>query len=98
MAVKVGSARIDERGKITGGSAGDQTKNEVGTQNYYVHSKGWRVLRPNDAEKGVMMAKCMQMACDNNNIGYDQISRNDLYAKARVSPLRRIGRFSQNDV
>ena len=59
MAVKVGSARIDERGKISGGKAGDQTKNEVGTQNYYVHSKGWRVLRPNDAEKGIMMAKCM---------------------------------------
>lgn len=83
MAVKVGSARIDERGKISGGKAGDQTRNEVGTQNYYVHSKGWRVLRPNDAEKGIMMAKCMQMACDNNNIGYDQIQRNDLYNKAK---------------
>lgn len=79
MAVKIGSARIDERGKISGGKAGDQTKNEVGTQNYYVHSKGWRVLRPNNPEQAAMIAKCMQMACDNNNIGYDQVQRNTLY-------------------
>lgn len=83
MAVKVGSARIDERGKITGGKAGDQTKNEVGTQNYYVHSKGWRVLRPIDPEAGIKMAKCMEMACANNHIGYDQAQRNDLYNKAK---------------
>ena len=44
MAVKIGSARIDERGKISGGKAGDQTGSEVGTQNWYKHSKGWRVL------------------------------------------------------
>lgn len=83
MAVKVGSARIDERGKITGGKAGDQTKNEVGTQNWYKHSKGWRVLRPIDRQVGIQMAKCMQMACDNNKIGYDQTGRNTLYKVAQ---------------
>ena len=79
MAVKVGSARIDERGKISGGAAGDQTKNEVGTQNYYVHSKGWRVFRPKSDAAAKKMAECMQAACDNNNIGYDQNQRSTLY-------------------
>ena len=45
MAVKVGSARIDENGKAHGGKAGDQTGKEVSTQNWYLHSKGWRVFR-----------------------------------------------------
>ena len=35
MAVKVGSARIDENGKAHGGKAGDQTGKEVSTQNWY---------------------------------------------------------------
>lgn len=83
MAVKIGSARIDERGKISGGKAGDQTGNEVGTQNWYRHSKGWRVLRPNNASQAEKMAKCMQMACDNNKIGYDQWQRNSLYTAAK---------------
>lgn len=82
MAVKVGSARIDERGKISGGKAGDQTGKEVSTQNYYVHSKGWRVLRAKKAETAAKIAKAMRAACDNANIGYDQYQRNTLYAKA----------------
>ena len=40
MGVIIGSARIDERGKISGGAAGDQTGSEVSTQAFYVHSKG----------------------------------------------------------
>ena len=36
MAVKIGSARIDERGKISGGKAGDQTKNEVGRKSNFI--------------------------------------------------------------
>ena len=40
MAVKIGSARIDERGKISGGAAGNQTGKELSTQNWYLHSKG----------------------------------------------------------
>ena len=54
MAVKIGSARIDENGKAHGGQAGDQTGKEVSTQNWYLHSKGWRVFRaknPSVAEK-----------------------------------------------
>lgn len=32
MSLMVGSARIDENGKISGGKPGDQTGNEVSTQ------------------------------------------------------------------
>ena len=81
--VKVGSARIDERGKISGGKAGDQTKNEVSTQNYYVHSKGWRVFRAKDRVHALRIGECMKKACDNNKIGYDQYQRNTLYDKAK---------------
>lgn len=83
MAVKIGSARIDERGKISGGKAGDQTGNEVGTQNWYLHSKGWRVFRPIDPAAGPKMAACMKAACANKHIGYDQGQRNSLYTEAK---------------
>ena len=40
MAVKVGSARIDENGRAHGGKAGNQTGKELSVQNWYYHSKG----------------------------------------------------------
>lgn len=82
MAVKIGSARIDERGKAYGGKAGDQTGKEVSTQNWYLHSKGWRVFRATDPAAAGKIAACMQSACDSPHIGYDQYQRNDLYAEA----------------
>lgn len=87
MAVIIGSARSDERGKITGGKAGDQKNGkEVSTQNYYVHSKGWRVLRAKDTAKRKLIAHAMKAACANNKIGYDQYQRNTLYnLAAKVS-------------
>lgn len=92
MAVKVGSARIDERGKATGGKAGDQNGGkEVSTQNWYLHSKGWNVFRAIDPEDAKLIAKAMIEACDNNQIGYDQNQRNTLYtqaSKVEFSPVR----------
>ena len=82
MAVLIGSARIDERGRISGGSAGDQTGSEVATQNWYLHSKGWRVLRSIDASQRRKIAAAMRAACKNDNIGYDQGQRNTLYSLA----------------
>lgn len=82
MGYTIGSARIDERGKALGGSAGDQKqktapdyKGEVSMQNFYVHSKGWYILRPKDAKIGEKMAQAMKQACNNPNIGYDQNQR-----------------------
>lgn len=83
MAVKIGSARIDENGKAKGGKAGDQTGKEVSTQNWYLHSKGWRVLRAIDPDRAKLIADDMQYACDNKHIGYDQGQRLTLYNEAK---------------
>lgn len=77
--VYIGSARIDERGKASGGQAGDQTEKEVSTQNWYDHSKGWIVLRPKDGTKAQKIAEAMQVACGNDNIGYDQTNNQSLW-------------------
>lgn len=83
MAIKVGSARIDENGKLDGGKAGDQTGKEVSTQPYYMHSKGWYLLRPKSVEDANKLAAAMQAACDNNNIGYDQGERLEIITQIK---------------
>lgn len=84
MAVVIASARIDERGKISGGKAGNQNGKEISRQPWYRHSKGWRVLRCNDADKAEKIARAMEAACDNRNIGYDQGQRDTLYNLAKT--------------
>lgn len=79
MATYVGSARQDERGKYSGGARGDQTGKEVSYQPWYLHSKGWYVLRAKDPSVRKRLAYAMKAACDNNNIGYSQSDRNSLY-------------------
>ena len=83
MGVLIGSARMDENGKIAGGSAGDQTGKEVSTQAYYTHSKGWFALRAKDSTAAEKIAQCMENACANPCIGYDQNNRNTLYDKVK---------------
>ena len=80
MAVIVGSARSDERGKATGGRAGDQKNGkEVSTQEWYRHKLGWRTFRCKDPEKAKKMAGAMRMLCDTDLLGYDQWQRDALY-------------------
>ena len=83
MTLIIGSARMGENGHITGGAAGDQTGGEVSMQNYYMHSKGWYCLRPKTIKMANKMADAMRQACDNNNIGYDQNSRNEVIAQLK---------------
>lgn len=83
MAVKIGSARIDENKKATGGKAGDQTGVEVSTQNWYKHSKGWRIFRAKNVALGNLIADDMEYACLNPNIGYDQNQRGTLYTVSK---------------
>jgi hypothetical protein len=78
----IGSARIDERGKINGGAAGDQKQSktpdysgEVSMQTFYVHRKGWYVIRPKKSAHAENIASKMQRACNNPNLGYDQYNR-----------------------
>ena len=79
MAVRIGHASGDENSKATGGNAGDQTGKEVCIRNWYLHNKGWVVLRCNDAGKREKIAEAMEKACANNQIGYDQNQRNTLF-------------------
>lgn len=75
MEIKIGHASIDENNKITGGQAGDQNKKEVCTRSYYIHSKGWYLLRPKSIAHANAIAEAMVRACNNDNIGYDQNNR-----------------------
>lgn len=79
MSVTIGSARINENGKITGGRAGDQTGNECSIQSWYLSSKGWVVVRPINPMVAERIAKNMGAICNNQNIGYCQDHRNGLY-------------------
>ena len=82
MAVYIGHASIDERGKANGGAAGDQTLKEVYKRTWY--SKPWHtVFRPKSATVAEKIAKAMEQACANNNIGYDQYQRTTLYTLAK---------------
>lgn len=75
MAILVGSARIGENGKATGGKDGDQTGKEVSTQEFYISSKGWYILRPKHSAVAEKIAEAMLIACNNANIGYNQNER-----------------------
>ena len=83
MAVYIGHASIDERGKAKGGAAGDQTGKEVYKRTWY--NKPWHtVIRPKSAEIAEKIAKAMEQACANDNIGYDQYQRTTLYELAKA--------------
>ena len=84
MAVIIGHASIDERGKANSGQAGDQTGREVCTRNWY--NKGWTVLiRAKDPAVAERMAKACEAGCANPRIGYDQYQRNTLRTQARAA-------------
>lgn len=91
MSIMVGSARIGENGKVTGGKDGDQKQinktndlyGEVSSQAFYVHSKGWDVLRPISSKHAESIAKENKYACDNANIGYNQYERYDVVNQAK---------------
>lgn len=82
MAVRIAHASIDERGKISGGNAGDQTAKEVCIRTWY--SKPWQyIIRCKNASMREKIAYAMECACANDKIGYDQYQRNSLLTQAR---------------
>ena len=84
MSIQIGHASIDERGKIGGGAAGDQTGKEVCIRNWY--NRPWnKILRAKNAAVAARIAKAMRQACANNNIGYDQYQRTTLYNQAKAA-------------
>jgi len=91
----IGSARSDERGKLSGGKAGDQKQNtaedysgEVSMQNFYLHKKGWYILRWLDPVYAEECAKAMYRACNNPNIGYDQTQRSSILLHGTMSGVK----------
>lgn len=85
MSVIIGSARIDENGKATGGKDGDQKqkkkpdyKGEVSLQKFYIHKKGWYVFRAKKKAWRLALADAMLRACNNKKIGYNQNERLDI--------------------
>lgn len=76
--VKIGQAAIDENGRITGGSAGDQTKKEV-RETEYDKQQWTAVYRCKDVDKAGLIADAMKQACKNDNIGYSQSDRYSMY-------------------
>ena len=80
MAVKIGSARSSYGNTSPGDQNGGR---EVSTENWYPHSKGWVVLRAKDPAAREKIATAMERACDNNDIGYSQPTRNTLYSNVK---------------
>ncbi len=82
MEIILGSARSDERKQYSGGLAGDQRQTsstdmsgEVSMQPFYLHKKGWNIIRAKDPEEAEKIADNMTRACNNPNIGYSQSDR-----------------------
>ena len=81
--VRVGSARIDENGKLMGGQPGDQTGLEVAIEPWYSHPKKYVVARAKRASVRESIASDMEAACANDMIGYNQARSWDLYDKSK---------------
>ena len=76
--IKIGQASRDERGRYSGGLAGDQDGKEVAIREWY--DRPWnKVLRPKNSAIAGRIAAAMEDACRNDNIGYDQYERTTLY-------------------
>ena len=80
MAVRIGHARISEKGTVEG-VAGDQTTHEVEVSDWY--SGGWlAVYRPNNEAVAEGIAATCEQCCSNDSIGYSQEDRLSLYKQA----------------
>ena len=78
MTAWCGYASIDERGKISGGKAGDQTGNELKVARWYDFGQNV-ILRFKDRDKAKEAAECMEYLCNSNLVGYDQLQRTTAY-------------------
>lgn len=82
MSVTIAHASIDEHGRVSGGTAGDQTKKEVSIRAWY--NKPWgMVIRFKDPGMRSKVALAMMNAAKNDLIGYNQAKRNTALAEAR---------------
>lgn len=86
MAVKIGHASISENGNAGWdgkAKAGDQTRREVCTRDWY--NKPWTaVIRPKSAADAEKIARAAEQGAANDKIGYDQSQRTTLYTQAKA--------------
>lgn len=83
----ISNSGSDERGKYSGGQAGDQTGNEWRIQAWY--SRPWsHVLRHPDAAVRDLIATLAEEAAVNDRIGYDQNQRTTFWGQLKVSEYR----------
>ena len=79
--MRIGHAPKDEKGKGSGGVAGDQNGKEVCIRSWY--NGDWEfVARAKIPAVAERMAAACEAACANPNVGYDQGGRNTLRAEA----------------
>lgn len=80
----ISNSGSDERGKYSGGAAGDQTGREWCIRTWY--PRPWKcVLRHPDPKVREMIAQMAEAAANNNNIGYDQGQRNTFWEHLKAS-------------
>lgn len=81
--VILGHAVSDERGKSSGGKAGNQTGKELRFQEWYDRAKGWsHVLRAKKKSLRKKIAAAITCLVLNPCIGYDQKQRTTLFREA----------------
>ena len=74
----------DERGKYSGGAAGDQTGTEWAVIRWY--NRPWKcVLRHPDKKVRSMIAQMAKAAANNNMVGYDQSQRYTFWEHLKAS-------------
>lgn len=91
MPVKIGHALKNEKGQYKGGQKGDQNGREILIAAWYLHVKGWVVIRAIDPKDRENIALAMEMICKNDNFGYGQdyrLSGFDETAKVGYDPSK----------
>ena len=95
MTIVIGGARMNENDDVVNGKPGDQKQTqtpdmngEVSLCDFYVHSKGWYIFRPKSSLHAKRIAKKMETACNNSNIGYDQENRLEIIEKGVKSKTK----------
>lgn len=81
---KISNSGKDEKGKYTGGKAGDQTHEEWNIRDWY--DRPWSVvLRHPDQEVRNLIAELAEKAANNDHIGYDQWERTTFWKQLEAS-------------
>lgn len=79
----ISNCSIDERGKISGGKAGDNNGKEWLIRSWYSYPWNY-VLRPNNDEARQLIAQMAEAAAKNNNIGYNQLKRTTFWKQLQA--------------